>query len=59
MDRKNLINDLHIIARLLDELVIRTKEKREKNKKVRKLLELPRTVHNKVRITNYIKHGNQ
>ena len=32
MDRKNLINDLHVIARLLDELVIRTKEKREKNK---------------------------
>jgi len=59
MNRKKLIQDLHVIAQLLDALVVRTQEKRERNKEVRKLLKLPRTVHNKVRITNYIKNGSQ
>ena len=59
MDRKNLIKDLHLINFLLEELVEKTKQKQERNRKIRKLLKLPKTVHNKVRLTNYIKNGTQ
>ena len=59
MDRDKLIEDLHTIDRLLDGLVVRTQEKLDKNRKIRKLLKLPQTVHNKTRITNYIKNGTQ
>ena len=59
MDRDKLIEDLHTIDRLLDGLIVRTQEKLDKNRKIRKLLKLPQTVHNKVRITNYIKNGTQ
>ena len=59
MDRDKLIEDLHTIDRLLDGLMVRTQEKLDKNRKIRKLLKLPQTVHNKVRITNYIKNGTQ
>ena len=59
MDRDKLIEDLHTIDRLLDGLIVRTQEKLDKNRKIRKLLRLPQTVHNKVRITNYIKNGTQ
>ena len=59
MDRDKLIEDLHSIDRLLDGLVVRTQEKLDKNRKIRKLLKLPQTVHNKTRITNYIKNGTQ
>ena len=59
MDRKNLIKDLHMINFLLEELVEKTKQKQERNRKIRKLLKLPKTVHNKIRLTNYIKNGTQ
>ena len=59
MDRKNLIKDLHLIGYLLDELVDRTKRKQKRSRKIRKLLKLPKTVHNKARLTNYIKNGTQ
>ncbi len=59
MDRDKLIEDLHTIDRLLDGLIVRTQEKLDKNRKIRKLLKLPQTVHNKTRITNYIKNGTQ
>ena len=59
MNRKNLIKDLHVIDCLLDELVTKTKQKQKRSRKIRKLLELPKTVHNKVRLTNYIKNGTE
>jgi len=59
MNRKDLIKDLHIINVLLDELVGRTRDRQKQSRKIRKLLKLPRTVHNKVRLTNYIKNGTQ
>ena len=59
MDRENLIKDLHTIDRLLDGLITRTEEQINRNRKIRKLLKLPKTVHNKVRLTNYIKNGTQ
>jgi len=59
MDRDKLIEDLHTIDRLLDGLIGRTQETLDRNRQIRKLLKLPQTVHNKVRITNYIKNGTQ
>jgi len=59
MDRKELIEDLYLIEQLLNELVDRTQKKLDNSKKIRKLLKLPQTVHNKARITNYIKNGTQ
>ena len=59
MDRDKLIKDLYTIDRLLDGLIIRTQETLENNRKIRKLLKLPQTVHNKTRITNYIKNGTE
>tara|TARA_R100000231_G_C5188726_1_gene123582 strand:+ start:281 stop:460 length:180 start_codon:yes stop_codon:yes gene_type:complete len=59
MNRKDLIKDLHIINVLLDELVGRTRDRQKQSRKIRKLLKLPRTVHNKVRLTNYIKNGTE
>jgi len=59
MNREELIKDLKVISTLLDELAGRTEQKLKENRKIRGLLKLPRTVHNKVRITNYIKNGTQ
>ncbi len=59
MNRKNLIKDLHVIDFLLEELVEKTRQKQKRSRKIRKLLKLPKTVHNKVRLTNYIKNGTQ
>ena len=59
MKSKEFIKDLHVIKYLLEELVERTRHKQKSNRKIRKLLKLPRTVHNKVRITNYIKNGTE
>ena len=59
MDRDKLIKDLYTIDRLLDGLIVRTQETLENNRKIRKLLKLPQTVHNKTRITNYIKNGTE
>ena len=59
MNREELIKDLKVISTLLDELAGRTEQKLKENRKIRGLLKLPRTVHNKARITNYIKNGTQ
>jgi hypothetical protein len=59
MDRQKIIKDLHVIKHLLTNLSGKTRERLEENRKIRKLLKLPYTVHNKTRITNYIKNGTQ
>jgi len=59
MNREELIKDLKVISTLLEELAGRTEQKLKENRKIRGLLKLPRTVHNKARITNYIKNGTQ
>ena len=59
MDRETFIKELHIIERLLDKLRESTEQKIKENKRVRKLLNLPETVHNKTKLSNYFKHGNK
>ena len=59
MDRQQLIEDLYLIEQLLNELVDRTQKKLDNSREIRKLLNLPRTVHNKTRLTNYIKNGTE
>ena len=59
MDRKELIKDLQLINILLDELVERTKNQQKQIRKIRELSKLPKTVHNKARLTNYIKNGTE
>ena len=54
MDRGTFIKELHIIAKLLDKLVENTAQKLEENRKVRKLLKLPSTVHNRTSLKNYL-----
>ena len=57
MNRKELIKDLQIIDILLKELVGRTKNQQKQIKKIRELSKLPKTVHNKARLTNYLRNG--
>ena len=57
MDRETFIKELHIIGHLLDKLIQSTEETLEENRRVRKLLNLPDTVHNKTKLTNYLKNG--
>ena len=59
MKKEELIKELHLLNHLLDELVERTHEKICNSQKIRKLSQLPNTVHNKVRIRNYIKNGTE
>ena len=59
MDRDKLIEELYMIDQLLDELIDRTRENLDNNRQIRKLLKLPKTVHNKVRIKNYMKNGTE
>ena len=59
MKKEELIKELHVLNHLLDELVERTHEKICNSQKIRKLSQLPNTVHNKVRIRNYIKNGTE
>ena len=59
MNRPNFIEELHIIQTLLQGLVDKTNNTLAENRRIRKLLKLPQTVHNKARITNYIKNGTQ
>lgn len=54
MDRKTFIQELHTISKLLDKLVESTHKKIQENREVRKLINLPNTVHNKVKLTNYL-----
>ena len=59
MKKEELIKELHVLNHLLDELVERTHEKIYNSQKIRKLSQLPNTLHNKVRIRNYIKNGTE
>ena len=59
MKKEELIKELHVLNHLLDELVERTHEKICNSQKIRKLSQLPNTLHNKVRIRNYIKNGTE
>ena len=59
MNRETFIRELHIIEKLLDKLIENTAQKIDENREVRKLLNLPDTVHNKTKLTNYFRHGNK
>ena len=59
MNRDTFIKELHIIEKLLDKLIENTAEKIEENREVRKLLNLPDTVHNKTKLSNYFRHGDK
>ena len=59
MDRDTFIKELHIIDKLLDKLIESTAQKIHENKEVRKLLNLPDTVHNKTKLSNYFRHGDK
>jgi hypothetical protein len=57
MDRDTFIKELHIINKLLKKLSDKSHLTLKQNRKLRKLLKLPDTVHNKVKLTNYLKNG--
>ena len=59
MNRETFIKELHIIEKLLDKLIENTAQKIDENREVRKLLNLPDTVHNKTKLSNYFRHGNK
>ena len=59
MDRETFIKELYIIEKLLDKLVENTAQKLEENRKVRKLLNLPSTVHNQTSLKNYLNSTNK
>lgn len=48
------VNDLKDLSKLLDGVVSKTYDKIEESREIRKLLNLPNTVHNKTRLTNYL-----
>ena len=48
------IRDLKKMSWLLDGVIKQTHATLEENREVRKLLNLPKTVHNKKRLTNYL-----
>lgn len=51
---ERFVNDLKDLSKLLDGVVSKTYDKIQENKKIRKLLNLPKTVHNKTRLANYL-----
>jgi hypothetical protein len=51
---ERFVSDLKDLSKLLDGVVSKTYDKIEDNKKIRKLLNLPKTVHNKTRLANYL-----
>ena len=51
---ERFVNDLKDLSKLLDGVVSKTDDKIQENKKIRKLLNLPKTVHNKTRLANYL-----
>lgn len=59
MDRDTFVKELHIINKLLDKLIESTALKIQENREVRKLLNLPNTVHNKTKLSNYFRHGDK
>ena len=59
MNRDTFVKELHIIDKLLDKLIESTAQKLEENRKVRKLLNLPSTVHNQTSLKNYLNSTNK
>ena len=59
MDRDTFVKELHIIDKLLDKLIESTALKIQENREVRKLLNLPDTVHNKTKLSNYFRHSDK
>lgn len=59
MNRETFIEELHIIEKLLNKLIESTAEKIQENRKVRKLLNLPNTVHNQTSLKNYLNSTNK
>jgi len=59
MDRETFIKELRIIEKLLGKLKESTTKKIEENRKVRKLLKLPSTVHNQTSLKNYLNSTNK
>ena len=51
---EKFVNDLKNLSKLLDGVVSKTYDKIEASREIRKLLNLPKTVHNKTRLTNYL-----
>lgn len=51
---ERFVDDLKDLSKLLDGVVSKTYDKIQENKKIRKLLNLPKTVHNKTRLANYL-----
>ena len=54
MNRDSFIKDLHVIGNLLEHLSEVTHKRLKENRQIRKLLELPNTVHNKTSLKNYL-----
>ena len=54
MDRKDLVKDLKVLSMLLDLLKKKARKSLKDNRKIRKLLKLPNTVHNKTSLKNYL-----
>ena len=59
MNRNTFVKELHIIDKLLDKLIESTAQKIQENRKVRKLLNLPSTVHNQTSLKNYLNSTNK
>ena len=59
MNRDTFVKELHIIDKLLDKLIESTAQKIQENRKVRKLLNLPSTVHNQTSLKNYLNSTNK
>tara|TARA_S200002703_G_C3720216_1_gene221281 strand:+ start:604 stop:795 length:192 start_codon:yes stop_codon:yes gene_type:complete len=59
MDRETFIKEIRIIEKLLGKLKESTTQKIEENRKVRKLLKLPSTVHNQTSLKNYLNSTNK
>ena len=59
MKREDLLKNLFVLNILLEELRIRTKGRLKENRKIRKLLKLPNTVHNKTSLKNYLNSTRQ
>jgi len=59
MERKDFVENLAVLNLLLDQLAIKGKETLVENRKIRKLLKLPNTAHNKARLNNYLNSTKQ
>lgn len=59
MERKDFLKDLSVLSLLLDALALKANKTLRENRKIRKLLKLPNTVHNKTRLNNYLNSTKQ